>query len=99
MNKNIWTGKVLHHDDVNKKKWEKTETLNNLPPISNLNEDFDLPLSKKNRKKPKPNYSELTPIVWRNVFIMGLLHLGFLHGAIMTFFCDYRTILVGKYTK
>lgn len=58
-------------------------------------EDLDLPLSKK--PKPRPNYKELTPIVWRNVLIMGLLHLGFLHGFIMCFFCNYRTILLGLF--
>lgn len=60
-----------------------------------LHTDHDLPFLKK-CSKPKTNYRELTPIVWRNVIIMGLLHLGFLHGFILTFYCDVRTILIGK---
>lgn len=63
--------------------------------VKEKEQEKDLPLDKC-AAKPKPNYKELTPIVWRNVIIMGLLHLGFIHGAIMAFFCDYRTILLGN---
>lgn len=93
MSKTIWAKKKKREEKLNQNEENGGESMKNL----NHEEEKDLlPLCKK-RDKPKPNYKELTPIVWRNVFIIGLLHLGFLHGAIMAFFCDFRTILLGNY--